>query len=148
MLCRQEASLCQAVRMLMRSSACACQHYTARQRRALPMYWSPFAWLVLVAECAQGRRGHVKGSAWELASVAPTEDGSTQVADVHECFTDHEQDDGEWSLVQTPGEVLPPPPSEEVDTEHWERVMFRDRQERVDRPAIPMRFLGLRRGHN
>lgn len=92
--------------MLMRSSACVCQHYMARHRRALPMYWSPFAWLVLVAECAQGRRGRVKGSAWELASVAPTEDGNAHVADVHECFTDHEQDDGEWSLVQVC--VLPP----------------------------------------
>lgn len=40
----------------------------------------------------------------------------------------------EQSVLQTPNEVLPPPPSEEVDTEHWERAMFRDRQERLDRP--------------
>lgn len=37
------------------------------------------------------------------------------------------------SMLQTPNEVLPPPPSAVVDTEHWERAMFRDRQERLDR---------------
>ena len=36
-------------------------------------------------------------------------------------------------VLQTPNEVLPPPPSAVVDTEHWERAMFRDRQERLDR---------------
>lgn len=107
--CRQEAGLCQAVRMLMRSAACVCQHYMARQGRALPMYWSPFAWVVLVTECAQGRRGRSKGSAWELASVAPVDDGSAHVVDVHECFTDHEQDDSEWSLVQVCDQPLPFP---------------------------------------
>lgn len=100
LLCRQEASLCQGVRMLLRSSACVCQHYMARQGKALPMYWSPFAWLVLVTECVQGRRNRIKGSAWELAAVAPSDDGSAHGVDIHECFTDHEQDDSEWNLVQ------------------------------------------------
>lgn len=36
-------------------------------------------------------------------------------------------------MLQTPNEVLPPPPSAVTDTEHWERAMFRDRQERMDR---------------
>lgn len=73
------------------------------------MYWSPFAWVVLVTECAQGRRGRSKGSAWELASVAPVDDGSATVVDVHECFTDHEQDDSEWSLVQVCSHPFFPP---------------------------------------
>jgi hypothetical protein len=42
-------------------------------------------------------------------------------------------------LTQTPNELLPPPPSAEVDTAHWERAMFRDRQERLER--APSRVL-------
>lgn len=139
------------------------------------MHWSPFAWLVLVAESTIGKHNQQARTAWSLAS----NDGSSTVTDMHACFMDCEQDDSEWNLVQvrcasvtismltlgahftavgsiellringvelnkfnkqetcgvlqTPNEVLPPPPSAVVDTEHWERAMFRDRQERFDR---------------
>lgn len=82
--------------MLLRSAACACQHHTAQYRRALPMHWSPFAWLVLVSETTVGRQHQQARTAWSLA----TTEGAKAVTDMHECFMDCEQDDSEWSLVQ------------------------------------------------
>jgi hypothetical protein len=43
-------------------------------------------------------------------------------------------------LAQTPRETLPPPPSEEQDTQHWERAMFHDRQQPTERG--PGRMVG------
>lgn len=60
------------------------------------MHWSPFAWLVLVAESAIGRQNQQSRTAWSLA----TNEGTKKVTDMHECFMDCEQDDSEWNLVQ------------------------------------------------
>ena len=94
--CRQDACLAAGVRLLLRSAACACQHHAAQNSRALPMHWSPFAWLVLVAESTVGRQSHQPRTAWSLAM----HEGSTSVTDMHACFMDCEQDDSEWNLVQ------------------------------------------------
>jgi hypothetical protein len=73
--------------MLLRSSACVCQHYASGRGLQLPMHWSPFAWLALVHEASQG--GH---ELWQLCK--------TTNETMHACFLDHEDAYGEWSLIQ------------------------------------------------
>jgi hypothetical protein len=81
---------------LLRSAACASQHVMAQEGRPLPLHWSPFAWLVLVAESVRGRGSQQLGPAWGLAAG----DGPPPASEIHECFMDCEQDDSEWNLVQ------------------------------------------------
>jgi hypothetical protein len=91
-LCRQESALQAAIRMLLRSAACMCQHYALSRGLQLPMHWSPFAWLALVHEASQGG-----DELWQLCGAPQA---SSQAPAMHACFLDHEDVYGEWSLIQ------------------------------------------------
>jgi hypothetical protein len=104
--CRLASPMRSALRLLLRSTACVCQHVHSWQQPPLPLHWSPVGWLALLFEASQGTS--------KLASLAADQSEATaqqRTADrlvssptghlgLHPYFLDHEPQDEDWSLLQ------------------------------------------------
>lgn len=112
--CRLHASFQQGLRVLLRSTACACQHFMYGRSQALPLQWSPFGWLPLVHEASQGGADLARLAAGRSSSSGGSESGAFGRVAVHPCFLDGEADDDDWDVVSVRSCSFPCPACPQV----------------------------------
>ena len=125
----------------------------------IPSHWSPFAWLaglckMLAAEprsAAGGSRPGVPGAGRSLAASAVFGRSNAVAAGAaglgHSVLRLAEDEEGEeaedgweeWEVMPRPsyGRIIPPPPSQPEDVEHWTRAMLDTSAAAVAAPALP-----------